>query len=164
MVRAMKPAEDGLLEPGVEELLSLIKPDRYPALATALAGADGERLRGELGQLLRGHLKTRAPRRTVTRLARLQFLGRDEVVLLKDISTSGVRLLMESHPEVDLTALERVMLHVNTDYRTHVLSVAFARLCGTKGKHVDLGFRFLESGPQHEEVVANLRHYLLNQR
>jgi hypothetical protein len=27
-----------------------------------------------------------------------------------------------------------------------------------------IGFRFLEAGPQHQEVVANLRNYLFNPR
>jgi hypothetical protein len=160
----MKLAEDPANEPGAADFLSIIKPERHPALAAALAGPDGERLRAELLQLLHGRFKTRAPRRPVTRLARLQFLQQDEVVLLKDISTSGVRLLMESHPEVDLTALDRIVLSVNTDTRNYALPVAFVRLCGNQGKHVDIGFRFLELGPQQEDVVANLRNYLFNPR
>ena len=42
--------------------------------------------------------------------------------------------------------------------------VAFVRLCGMQGKHVDVGFRFVEPGPQHQDVVANLRNYLFNPR
>jgi hypothetical protein len=164
MPREMKLVEDVPAEPGTEEPLSIITPERHPALSAALVGPGGDRLRGELIQLLQGRFKARAPRRPVTRLARLQFLQEDEVVLLKDISTSGVRLLMESHPEVDLTALDRIVLSVNTDARNYALPVAFVRLCGTQGKHVDVGFRFLESGPQQEDVVANLRNYLFNPR
>jgi hypothetical protein len=164
MLGMMKLADDVPADPGADELLSIIKPDRQPALAAALAGPDGERLRAELAQLLRGRFKPRAPRRPVTRLGRLQFLAVDEVVLLKDISTSGVRLLMESHPEVDLGALDRIGLTVNTDARTYALPVAFVRVCGTQGKHVDVGFRFLGSGPQHQDAVANLRNHLFNPR
>jgi hypothetical protein len=113
---------------------------------------------------LRGRFKIRAPRRPVTRLGRLQFLDEDEVVLLKDISTTGVRLLMESHPDTDLAKLARIVLCVNTDTRNHALPVAFVRWCGMHGKHADVGFRFVEPGPQHADVVANLRNYLFNPR
>jgi hypothetical protein len=160
----MKLAEEAPAEPGTAEVLSIITPARHPALAAALAGPDGERLREEVAQLLRSRFKPRAPRRPMTRLARLQFLEEDEVVLLKDISTSGVRLLMESRPEVELAALDRIVLSVNTDVRYHALPVAFVRLCGMQGKHADVGFRFLESGPRHDEVVASLRNHLFNRR
>lgn len=158
----MKLAEDFPAEP--DEVSSIVTPERHPALTAALGGPDGERLRAELAALFRGRFKVRAPRRPVSRLGRLQFLEEDEVVLLKDISTSGVRLLMESHPDVDLAALSRIVLSVNTDARNYALPVAFVRLCGTQGKHVDVGFRFVDPGPQHQDVVANLRNYLFNPR
>lgn len=155
---AVPPSEGA----GPEEPLSVITAERYPALASALAGADGARVREELGQLLRGRFKPRAPRRPITRMARLQFLGEDEVVLLKDISTSGVRLLMESHPTTDLATLSDMVLCVNTDTRMEALPVAFVRTCGAVGKHVDIGLRFVAPGPDHEHVVQNLRNYLFN--
>jgi len=154
------PAQDS----EAEQLLSIITPERHPTLTAALSGAYAERFRAELVQLLRGRYKLRAPRRPVTRMARLQFLKEDEVVLLKDISTSGVRLLMESHPEVDLMTVPSIVLWVNTETRTLSLPVAFVRLCGMVGKHVDVGFRFVDPGPQHEDVVENLRNFLFNPR
>jgi hypothetical protein len=147
-----------------EQLLSIITAERHPTLSAALSGTYAQRFRAELTSLLRGRFKIRAPRRPVTRLARLQFLEEDEVVLLKDISTSGVRLLMESHPEVDLLAVPSIALCVNTTTRNLSLPVAFVRLCGMQGKHADVGFRFVDPGPQHEDVVANLRNYLFNPR
>lgn len=147
-----------------EQLLSIITAERHPTLTAAMSGAYGQRFRAELALLLRGRFKPRAPRRPVTRMARLQFLDEDEVVLLKDISTSGVRLLMESHPEVDLVSVPTINLCVNTDTRTHTLPMAFVRLCGMVGKHVDVGFRFVDPGPQHADVVENLRNYLFNPR
>ncbi|HXU80322.1 MAG TPA: PilZ domain-containing protein [Polyangia bacterium] len=162
MSRPMKLVEDLPAEP--DEVSSIVTPERHPGLTAALEGPDGARVRAELAQLFRGRFKVRAPRRPVSRLGRLQFLDEDEVVLLKDISTSGVRLLMESHPEVDLMTLPRIVLSVNTDTRNHALAVAFVRLCGTVGKHVDVGFRFVDPGPQHQDVVANLRNYLFNPR
>jgi hypothetical protein len=160
---AMKVAND-VSAPESDELLSLVTAERYPGLVAALHGPDGVRLGTELGQLLRGRYKVRAPRRPVTRMARLKFLDEDEVVLLKDISSSGVRLLMESHPTTDLAGLPRIVLCVNTDTRYLELPVAFARLCGMQGKHVDVGFAFVEPGPAHQDVVENLRNYLFNQR
>jgi hypothetical protein len=158
-------ANDVALAASAEEhLLSMITADRHPALTAAMEGPDGARVRYELTHLLSGRFKVRAPRRPVTRMARLQFLEEDEVVLLKDISASGVRLLMESHPEVDLTAIPTIVLCVNTDTRNLSLPVAFVRLCGMQGKHVDVGFRFVDPGPQHHDVVANLRNYLFNPR
>jgi hypothetical protein len=147
-----------------QQLLSIITADRHPTLTAALAGAYGPRFRAELAQLLHGRYKVRAPRRPVTRLARLQFLREDEVVLLKDISTSGVRLLMESHPDVDLLTVPSIVLWVNTETQNLSLPVAFVRLCGMQGKHVDVGFRFVDPGPQHEDVVSNLRNFLFNPR
>ena len=150
--------------PETADLPALVTPERYPALSAALAGPEGTRVRADLEALLRGRLKVRAARRVVTRMARLQFLDEDEVVLLRDISTSGVRLLMERHPEIDLAALPRIVLCVNTDARSLALPVAYVRLCGMHGKHADVGFRFVDPGPQHEEVVHNLRNYLFNPR
>jgi hypothetical protein len=148
--------------PATEEVLSVITAERYPALLAAMDGPGGERLRAEVIELLRGRIKPRAPRRAITRLARLQFLDEDEVVLLKDISTSGVRLLMETHPSTDLASLNDIVLCVNTDARMHALPVAFVRMCGSQGKHIDVGMRFVE--PQPESVVQNLRNYLFNPR
>jgi hypothetical protein len=162
----MKLVQDDVLSDSAEDehVLSIITAERHPTLTAAMSGAYGPRFRAELAQLLRGRYRIRAPRRPVTRMARLQFLEEDEVVLLKDISTSGVRLLMESHPEVDLLSLPSITLCVNTDTRNLSLPVSFVRLCGMQGKHVDVGFRFVDPGPQHQEVVANLRNYLFNPR
>ena len=159
----MKVAND-VSAPESDELLSLVTAERHPALVAALHGPDGARIGAELAQLLRGRYKVRAPRKPVTRMARLKFLDEDEVVLLKDISTSGVRLLMESHPSTDLAQLPRIVLCVNTDSRYHELPLAWVRLCGMQGKHADVGFRFVDPGPQHQDVVENLRNYLFNQR
>jgi hypothetical protein len=160
----MKVANELSVVEAAEDLLALVTGERYPGLVAALHGPDGPRLGAELAQLLRGRWKPRAARRPVTRLARLQFLDEDEVVLLKDISTTGVRLLMESHPNTDLAALPSIVLCVNTDTRNLALPVAFVRTCGVQGKHVDLGFRFIEPGPQHQDVVRNLRNFLFNPR
>ena len=158
------PDEVDLVTAEEEQLLSIITAERHPTLTAAMSGAYGPRFRAELAQLLRGRYKPRAPRRPVTRLARLQFLREDEVVLLKDISTSGVRLLMESHPDVDLLTVPSIVLWVNTETQNLSLPVAFVRLCGMQGKHVDVGFRFVDPGPQHEDVVLNLRNFLFNPR
>ena len=158
------PDEVDLVTAAEEQLLSIITAERHPTLTAAMSGAYGPRFRAELAQLLRGRYKARAPRRPVTRLARLQFLREDEVVLLKDISTSGVRLLMESHPDVDLLTVPSIVLWVNTETQNLSLPVAFVRLCGMQGKHVDVGFRFVDPGPQHEDVVVNLRNFLFNPR
>ena len=158
------PDEVDLVTAEEEQLLSIITAERHPTLTAAMSGAYGPRFRAELAQLLRGRYKPRAPRRPVTRLARLQFLREDEVVLLKDISTTGVRLLMESHPDVDLLTVPSIVLWVNTETQNLSLPVAFVRLCGMQGKHVDVGFRFVDPGPQHEDVVLNLRNFLFNPR
>jgi hypothetical protein len=150
--------------PSPDEVLSVITAEQHPALHAALAAPGGERLREELTRLLAGRFKVRAPRSPVARLARLQLESRDEVVLLKDISLTGVRLLMERHPEVDLSRQSRILLGVNTERHTLALPVAFVRVCGEQGKHVDAGFRFVEPGPRHEEVVESLRQYLFNPR
>src|SRR5262245_11366029 len=77
--RAMKLVRDEVAEASDAEveLLSIITPERHPTLTAALAGNYGPRFRAELAQLLRGRYKVRAPRRPVTRLARLQFLRED---------------------------------------------------------------------------------------
>jgi hypothetical protein len=163
MFRPMKIAND-VSAPESDELLSLVTAERHPGLIAALHGPDGARLGAELASLLRGRFKVRAPRRAVTRMARLKFLDEDEVVLLKDISSTGVRLLMESHPSTDLAALPRIALCVNTHTRNLELPVAFVRWCGMQGKHVDVGFRFVDPGPEHQDVVENLRNFLFNPR
>ena len=133
-----------------------ISREDYPNIAAALDGEGGEPLRVELERLLQDRIKSRAPRRKAMKVARLQCVGFDEVVLIKDISTSGVRLLLPDGPPIALSQLADMRLLVNGGAPVS-LRVAMVRICGVDERHVEIGCQFLDSGVEHERAVTELR-------
>jgi hypothetical protein len=135
--------------------------ERYPALAAALDGPDGARLRVEIGDLIGHGLKRRAPRRTVKRLARLRSSTYDEVVLLKDLSASGVRLLVQGDLALDVRDMLEMQLVVALPGGRRSLPISVVRLCGRDGPHLDLGCRFLVAESDLADVVLEIRNHLV---
>jgi PilZ domain len=138
----------------------VLDPDNFPALAAALDRDDGDHLRGELENLLGYPLKKRAPRRHVSRMARLRASNYDEVVLVKDLSSSGVRLLVQSDQPLDLREMMEMQLIVMLPQGRRTLPVCVVRLCGQEGFHFSLACRFLARGADTDRMVQEIRNHI----
>jgi len=125
-----------------------------------LDGPDGERLRQELEHILGRALKARAPRRQVKRMVRLIGAHYDEVVLLKDVSSSGVRLLVRGDTPFDLRDTTDMTLVVKLPSGPRRLRVVVVRLCGQDGPHLDLACRFAAESEGIEAHLAEIRSYM----
>ena len=130
---------------------------RYPTLSTALAGPDATALRRELMNLLAPQFRARAPRRAIRAIGRLEGPDYDEPILLKDISVTGVRFLVQSDVSLDLTQFAGMRLLLRTNSGKVTLPVALVRRCGGDQRHTDLACRFVAPAPDHHDVVAQLR-------
>jgi hypothetical protein len=136
----------------VDELLGR---GEFPRLAAALGGPDGAELREELLRVLyRG--RRRATRRQVTRVARLQGPDYDEVVLMTDISTTGVRLLVQRDCPLDVNKTGALRLVVNASGQVAAFPLELVRVCANEGKHLDVACRFLEPAPW-SDALSSLR-------
>jgi hypothetical protein len=130
---------------------------RYPVLATVLAGPKGVALRRELMDLFAPQLHARAPRRAVRAICRLEGPGYNEPILVKDISSTGVRFLVQTDVALDLTQFADMRLHLRIASGPRVLPVALVRRCGGDQRHTDLACRFVAPAPDHGQVVAEIR-------
>jgi hypothetical protein len=130
---------------------------RYPVLAAALSAPNASDLWRELMELLGPQLGVRAPRRSVRAMCRLEGQGYDEPVLIKDISATGVRFLVQTDVALDLNSFGSKRLHVRTGSGPRILEVALVRRCGGDERHTDLACRFLCPPSDHEQLVAEIR-------
>jgi len=137
----------------VDELLA---HGGYPGLYAAAHGPDGPRIREELVRVLYGNRKRRATRHKITRVARLKAGDYDEVVLVSEISTSGVRLLLQKDCPLDVNDAASLWLLVSTETGPRALPLELVRICENSGKHLDIAFRFVEPGPD-KTLIASLR-------
>jgi PilZ domain-containing protein len=140
---------DGLLASATDAL-------RYPALSAALGGSRGLELRHELVRLLAPQMHLRAPRRLVRILCRLEGASYDEPVLLSDISTTGVRFLVQTDIPLDLTHFGEMRLHVKTSTGPRTLAVSLVRRIGGDDRFTDVACRFLSTDADHGQIVADV--------
>jgi hypothetical protein len=147
------PAGPPAAEDAVDELLAL---GEFPVLSAALRGKQGIALRAELLSALPPNFRHRAERHRVTRLGRLQTDHYDEVVMMTDISETGVRLRVQKDCPLDLTHATTMRLLVNTPGAHHALPVQLVRIAAENDKHLDIACRFLEPLPD-PALFANLR-------
>jgi hypothetical protein len=140
-------------------LRELLPLSECPALSDALAGPDGARLAREIEALIGSRLRPRAHRRRLRRMARLQCDGYDEVVMLKDVSATGVRLLVRGDQALDLRRTVDMRLVVQLANTRCVMPMALVRLCGLEGAHIDLGFRLLVTADEGERFVDEIRSH-----
>lgn len=141
---------------------SLVQAEDHPGLAAVLDGPNGARLAAELENLLGRHVTPRAARRSIKRIARLSCVGfdYDEVVLLKDMSATGVRLLIRGDQPLDVRSTLDMFLTVQLRSGRRRLPVALVRVCGREGEQLDLGLRFLDLDPEREEMVQEIRSHI----
>jgi len=131
--------------------------DRYPVLSELIDRADGAPLRRELEELLGHPVRSRAPRRALKRIARLRAGTYDEVVLLKDLSASGARLLVPADQPLDIHSTKKMELVVRLPPGRLSLPVSVVRVCGQDRGYLDLGFRFLVTDSELEELIPKIR-------
>jgi hypothetical protein len=138
----------------------LIPFDEFPGLAAVIEGPDGSRLASEVARLLGGRLKTRADRRRLKRIARLSCTGYDEVVLVKDVSATGIRFLIRSDEPLDIRRTLDMRLTVQLPSGRCSFSVALVRVCGREGEQIDLGCRFLDLAPEQQRSILDMRNHV----
>ena len=90
-------------------------------------------------------------------MCRLEGPGYDEPVLVKDISVSGVRFLVQTDAPLDLTRFDNMSLQVRTTSGARALAVALVRRCDGDERHTDLACRFLSPAADHLQTIADLR-------
>jgi hypothetical protein len=150
--------DEEALRGDTERLLSPpIDGAQYPVLATVLAGPNAMALRRELMELFAPQLRARAPRRAVRAICRLEGPGYNEPILVKDISATGVRFLVQTDVALDLTQFADMRLHLRISSGARMLPVALVRRCGGDQRHTDLACRFVAPTPDHGQVVAEIR-------
>jgi hypothetical protein len=140
-----------------EQLLASLVATRYPTLVEALASPQGASLRRDLIRLLSPFLHPRAQRRSLRVMCRLEGPGYDEPVLIKDVSVSGVRFLVQKDAPLDLTRFDNMNLQVRTASGSRALGVALVRRCDGDERHTDLACRFVSPAADHLQTVADLR-------
>ena len=136
---------------------AVLAPDRYPLLSALLDRPDGAPLRLELEELVGHRIRQRAPRRELKRIARLRADTYDEVVLLKDLSSSGARLLLPADEPLDIHSTKKMELVVRLPPGRLSLPVSVVRVCGQDRGYLDLGFRFLVGESELEELIPKIR-------
>ena len=157
-MNAIEDDDDEAIRSDTERLLgSPIDGARYPTLAAVLAGPNATALRRELMELFAPQLRARAPRRAVRAICRLEGPGYNEPILVKDISATGVRFLVQTDVALDLTQFADMRLHLRISSGSRTLPVTLVRRCGGDQRHTDLACRFVAPAPDHEQVVAEIR-------
>jgi hypothetical protein len=139
-----------------------VDPLRHPTLAALLEGPHGNHLRREIEDLFGRSVRTRAPRRRARNLVRLKGDHYDEVVQLRDVSSSGVRLLLRGDVPMDLRDLAEMTLLVRLKWGITRLAVSAVRFCGRDGDHFDLAFRFTEPNRDLREHLDEIRSYIFD--
>jgi hypothetical protein len=146
--------------PAPGKMAMTLPADRYPVLSELIDRPEGGRLRLELEELLGHPLRLRAPRRPIKRIARLRGGGYDEVVLLKDLSASGVRLLVPTGEPLDIHSTKQMELVVRLPPGHLSLPVSVVRVCGQDRGYLDLGFRFLVTESELEDLIPRIRSHI----
>jgi hypothetical protein len=157
MRQAMRQRKPRAALAAVPPTTGVLPGDRYPVLSELIDRADGAPLRRELEELLGHPVRSRAPRRPLKRIARLRAGAYDEVVLLKDLSASGARLLVPADQPLDIHSTKQMELVVRLPPGRLSLPVSVVRVCGQDRGYLDLGFRFLMAESELEALIPKIR-------
>lgn len=156
-------AATALVPTGAEQAPRVMPtPTDYPGLAELLNGPDGPRLGDEVARLLSG-TRTRAHRRSIKRMARLRCGDYNEVVLLKDLSATGVRLLIRGDQALDIRNMLEMRLTVQLAKERCTIPLSLVRLCGMDGGQIDLACRFLTTGAERDDLVNEIRSHIFDE-
>lgn len=138
-------------------LLDDVDPREFPCLSRLLEGPIGPELSAEVSALLRR--RTRAVRRNVELLGRLDGPGFRQTVRIRDLSTTGVRLRTVRRGQLDLMNANAMRLHchVTSDHvpSGHNLDagVALVRIVEHADTYIELGFRFVEIDSEQQAAL-----------
>lgn len=134
-----------------------LDPKDFPRLVELLAAQADGRLKGELSRLLQMRFRMRAARKAVKRTARLRYEGYDEVVMVRDISASGVRMLVPLQPPLDVVRATRMTLLVKMDNEVRPLPLTLVRVIGSSPQGLDVACRFLNPESENVTLTESLR-------
>lgn len=143
------------------DMLRGLTPDRYPALHAALHSDSAGPIATELSLLL--GQRSRAQRRQVEIMGRLDLNDWHITVRLLDVSESGVLLRLLRRKPFDLTQANRLRLrcHVVNDDLAQGLAldvhIALVRVGQVDNEAMELGFRFLDVTPDQHHVIQELQ-------
>lgn len=138
-------------------LLDDVDPRDFPCLARLLDGPIGPELAAEVSALLRR--RSRAVRRNVELLGRLDGPGFRQTVRIRDLSSSGIRLRTIRRGPFDLMNANamRLSCRVTCDDMSgsHDLDVgvALVRIVEHADTYVELGFRFVAVDSAQQAVL-----------
>ncbi len=140
-----------------EHLRAIVSPERYPRLVEVLSGQADERLQVELLRLLQSRFRPRAERRSVKRTGRLSHEGYDEVVLIRDISASGVRVRVPKQQPFDVAHAAFMTLSLKLEHAVHELPVTLVRVADTDPEGIEVACRFLNPEVDNAGIADRLR-------
>lgn len=154
---AMRPEESN------EDWLAGVTKEAFPHLGALLAGADAEAVREELRRLVPRAWRQRAPRRSVRIMARLCVGTREEVVMIQDVSWSGVRVAVPR--DFGLDVLERdvhFVMRVATPEGPQTLNLpaVFVRVASIDEAQPTLAFQFSEVTEPQAALLQQLSHLI----
>lgn len=135
----------------------VLNPQEFPRLFQLMNGEGDKDLQEEIARLLRARLRTRAERRSVKRTGRLRYEGYDEVVLIRDISASGVRMLVPADPPLDLGKAAAMTLLVKAADQVREIPLSLVRVIGKENNGMDLACRFLNPETENVALADQLR-------
>ena len=129
----------------------------FPRLAALLTHQKDGVLQLEVARFLQMRFRTRATRKAVKRTGRLRYEGYDEVVLIRDISASGVRMLIAPEPPLELARVSSMRLLLKLEGDVKELPVAVVRVVNVGVQGVDLACRFLNPELENAAIAERLR-------
>ena len=141
------------------EVLESVSDDEFPILVKLLESEAGELLRDELVRLLERRWASRAPRIRTDVMARIRSAQFDEAVVIRNVSSSGVLVLLEPSSRV---ALQDKTLHLRVRSQEGLidLPVDFVRVAVLSRGRVEAAFTFETLSDSQQEALDELSHLL----
>lgn len=148
----------------LEDWLAGVTPTAFPHLAPLLTGPDAEAVRDELRRLVPRAWRQRAPRQSVRVLARLCVGTREEMVMIEDVSWSGVRVSVPRDFGLDVLERDvRFVMRVATAEGPQTLNLpaVFVRVASMEEPAgPTLAFQFSEVTEPQAALLERLSHLI----
>jgi hypothetical protein len=146
-----------------DDWLEGLAAESFPHLAGLLAGPDAEAVRDELRRLVPRAWRQRAPRHSVRVMARLCVGTREEIVMVRDVSWSGVRVSVA--PDFALDVMEKdvhFVIRVATPGGPETLNLpaVFVRVASVEDGQPTLAFQFSEINETQAALLERLSHLI----
>jgi hypothetical protein len=146
-----------------EDWLGGLTRESFPHIAALLEGPDAETIKEELRRLVPRAWRQRAPRHSVRIMARLCVGTREEIVMVRDVSWSGVRVAVA--PDFGLDVMERdvhFVIRVATPSGPETLNLpaVFVRVASVEDGQPTLAFQFSEINETQAALLERLSHLI----